>query len=407
MFGLLLTGGLGYLLLPSDPKRAAGPVAGSVPHGGNASPSVSETPVIDITAASRRQAPTESNLTSPASLSMTGRAAILPLHPLPENTTTAPVAESSSGQSEEAGVQAAADSSGAIPADAVPSNTFKPTVVDSHSEEILTQAGSTEAAVPPPPGDPMTIESVINSFRTRNRNSKVDFQVYFTPTVSYRRLAENKAYFKTAQPGTPTNLQGLLNINNMVTHKPAFGFEVGFTTKYALNDRLKVRGGLQFNINRYDIKTFNSNFEMATIRLNNRDSLSAITSYNNVSGYKSNWLENFYFQVSAPIGVEYKLQGDNNVQFGIAGTLQPTFIIGDRAYLLSSDYKNYVEVPWLIRRWNMNTSFETFVSYSTGHLRWQVGPQVRYQLLSSFVEKYPVKENLFDFGLKVGISVNK
>jgi len=142
MFGLLLTGGLGYLLLPSDPKRAAGPVAGSVPHGGNASPSVSETPVIDITAASRRQAPTESNLTSPASLSMTGRAAILPLHPLPENTTTAPVAESSSGQSEEAGVQAAADSSGAIPADAVPSNTFKPTVVDSHSEEILTQAGS-------------------------------------------------------------------------------------------------------------------------------------------------------------------------------------------------------------------------------------------------------------------------
>jgi hypothetical protein len=28
-------------------------------------------------------------------------------------------------------------------------------------------------------------------------------------------------------------------------------------------------------------------------------------------------------------------------------------------------------------------------------------------LLSSFVSKYPVKENLFDFGLRVGISLNK
>jgi hypothetical protein len=81
-------------------------------------------------------------------------------------------------------------------------------------------------------------------------------------------------------------------------------------------------------------------------------------------------------------------------------------MLGDRAYLLSTDYKNYSEVPWLIRRWNVNTNLETFVKYSTGQLNWQVGPQVRYQLLSSFIKEYPVKENLFDFGLKVGIQLN-
>jgi hypothetical protein len=40
-------------------------------------------------------------------------------------------------------------------------------------------------------------------------------------------------------------------------------------------------------------------------------------------------------------------------------------------------------------------------------MKWQVGPQVRYQLLSSFVSKYPVKENLFDFGMRVGVTLSK
>jgi hypothetical protein len=93
----------------------------------------------------------------------------------------------------------------------------------------------------------------------------------------------------------------------------------------------------------------------------------------------------------------------------VAGTVQPTYILKDRAFLISTDYKNYVEIPRLIRHWNINTSLETFISYTSrsAKTRWQIGPQVRYQVLSSFKKKYPVKENLFDFGLKVGISHNK
>ena len=75
--------------------------------------------------------------------------------------------------------------------------------------------------------------------------------------------------------------------------------------------------------------------------------------------------------------------------------------------MISTDYKNYVEVPQLIRRWNISTSFETFAGYSTGKINWKIGPQVRYQLLSSFQQKYPVKEHIFDFGLKVGIMLNQ
>jgi hypothetical protein len=174
---------------------------------------------------------------------------------------------------------------------------------------------------------------------------------------------------------------------------------------------IKLRTGMQFNINRYDIKAFTYRPERATITLNSGprgiDSLNTISQYRNFNGGRMDWIQNLYFQVSAPVGVEINLSGSRKTKIGVATTIQPTYVLGDRAYLLSSDYKNYSQVPWLMRRWNVNTSLETFVSYKTGTVQWQVGPQVRYQLLSSFVEKYPVKENLFDFGVKVGVSFSK
>ncbi|HEY0355105.1 MAG TPA: hypothetical protein VGC29_02805 [Flavisolibacter sp.] len=257
--------------------------------------------------------------------------------------------------------------------------------------------------------DPLTIESVFNSYS--RKKSKIGLQVYFSPTVSYRKLRENTSYIKSISPNNiPSTQQNLYDINEFVTHKPAFGFELGLAAKYPVSKNLKLRAGFQFNVNRYDIKVFNSATQVATIRFNSRnraDSLTQNTNYSNTNGYKSNWLENFYFQVSAPVGVEFKLKGDEKIEFGVASTVQPTYVLGDRAYVISTDYKNYAEVPWLIRRWNVNTSLETYVAYSTGKLKWQVGPQVRYQMLSSFVKKYPVKENLFDFGLKVGIGLKQ
>jgi hypothetical protein len=121
---------------------------------------------------------------------------------------------------------------------------------------------------------------------------------------------------------------------------------------------------------------------------------------------QADWLENLSFQFSAPIGLEFQIAGNDKVNFGIATTIQPTYVTGGKSYMITTDYKSYTEVPDLVRRWNVNTSLETFVGYSTGRLNWQVGPQLRYQLLSSFDSKYPVKENLFSYGLKIGVSVN-
>jgi len=157
-------------------------------------------------------------------------------------------------------------------------------------------------------------------------------------------------------------------------------------------------------VSKYDIKAYDHPAEMATIALTDR-SVSTVTSLRNTGGYRENWLRNFYFSASLPIGAELKLSDGTNNYFGIAGTIQPTYVLDNRAYLISTDYKNYAEVPSLTRRWNMNTSFEVFSAHTTGKVHWRVGPQVRYQVMSSFVKNYPIKEHLFDFGLKLGIQL--
>ncbi|MGZ8552788.1 MAG: hypothetical protein ACXWV8_05245 [Chitinophagaceae bacterium] len=254
----------------------------------------------------------------------------------------------------------------------------------------------------------LTIESITNAYQYKNPPKKISWQLFVTPTVSYRKLSVNNSLDNSGSFNYP--FASLTDVNNAVTHKPDLGLQIGVSGRYPIAKNLKVRGGLQFNINRYDIKAYAFNGEVATIDLNDGSGTSSIstwTHYRNFAGYKSNWLKNYYFSVSAPIGVEVKLIGNNKTNLGIAGTLQPTYILKDRAYLISTDYKNYAEVPRLVRHVNLNTSFETFVNYTSGKTKWQIGPQVRYQILSSFHNKYPVKENLFDFGVKLGVTLNE
>jgi hypothetical protein len=85
--------------------------------------------------------------------------------------------------------------------------------------------------------------------------------------------------------------------------------------------------------------------------------------------------------------------------------IQPTLLVNGKAYLISSDRRNYIEESGMLRRWNVNASFETYVSYTGKNgLIWQVGPQFRRQLFSTNVRQYAVEELLNSYGIKVGIS---
>ncbi len=259
---------------------------------------------------------------------------------------------------------------------------------------------------------PMSIESVVNSYVRFTPKRKMSLQLYFLPTISYRKLIENKTFLLNSQQisnTSPLNYVVAHDINTVVTHKPDIGLELGFNAGFPIAKNIKLTTGLQFNVSKYDIKAYPYPiYEDARIALANTNgsaSVSTIQSkYRNFEAYtKPDWLSNFYISASLPVGLEANLTNTNKTYLGIGGTLQPTYILGERAYLISADFKNYATMPSLTRKWNVSTSFEVFAGYTTGKIKWKVGPQVRYQLLSSFEKKYPVKEHIMDFGLKVGI----
>jgi len=242
------------------------------------------------------------------------------------------------------------------------------------------------------------------------KKNKFTWQIYVSPTVNYRSLSGvDYSRVRSTIQNVPIALVHFGNVNDFVDHTPAVGYEFGGSMLYKLTRNLSFKAGLQFNYSRYIIRAFNSNPELATIQLNSyygylADSITGYTNVRNFSGKSSENLQNKYYQLSAPIGLEMRIIGNGKLQFNIAGTIQPTYLLNRNSYLLTTDYVNYTKEPSLFRKWNVNGGLEAFLSYEIGGLRWQIGPQFRYQLLSTYTDKYPIKENLIEYGFKIGIS---
>jgi len=242
------------------------------------------------------------------------------------------------------------------------------------------------------------------------KQHKLNWQVYFSPTVNYRKLSGgNYADSRSTVQNVPIALIHYGNANDFVDHTPAIGYEFGGNMLYQLTRNLSVKVGLQFNYTRYMIRAYSSTPELATIALNSyygyfADSITGYTNVRNFSGKSKEYLQNRYFQISAPVGLEMRVFGNGKLQFNIGATIQPTYLLNRNSYLLTTDYTNYTKEPSLFRKWNLNGGLEAFISYRIGNLRWQIGPQFRYQLFSTYTDKYPLKENLMEYGIKIGIT---
>lgn len=261
---------------------------------------------------------------------------------------------------------------------------------------------------------PWTIESVINSYKHQRNLSKLKWSFYVTPTVTYRELNENKAFINwvMSQNNGFNNVTYDADINNIVKHKPDLGLQLGLNTGLPLSQRVRLIGGLQFNVSKYDIRAYTTPAEPAVVSLSTAagrmNTLTATSYYRNVgTTTKMDWLRNLYISASIPVGLEWTLLGNRRNYFGVAGTMQPTYIMTNKSYLLTTDYKNYAKFPSLTRKINVNAGFEMFAGFTAGNIKMRVGPQVRYQVMSSYQDRYPISEHLFDFGFKMGFTLNK
>lgn len=288
-------------------------------------------------------------------------------------------------------------------------------IVETGNDDITTEKNITDKPVMNEETERKINEAILalasqqmpdNIYKKQRRFST---QFYLTPTVSYRKLEDE---------GNVSNgymawqlAQSNYDVNDLVKHKPAAGVDFGFETRYRLSNRLSLKGGIQLNIYRYDIRAYYHSPEVATVAITNGfnrvDVVAAISNYRNSGGNLTSWLENKYVQAALPLGADYLLANNKKIQWGVSSSIQPTYLFGDGAYLISSNYKNYAKFPDLMRRWNVNLEGGTFIGYTTGGVKWQVGPNARYQLLSSYIKGYPVREHLFAVGFKVGASFQK
>ncbi len=246
----------------------------------------------------------------------------------------------------------------------------------------------------------------------RSPASKFGFQFYITPSTSYRRLSDEKVreIIQPAVASLPVNapLNQPSNVNEVVRHRPAVGMEVGFALLYNITSRLKLKTGLQLNIRQYHIETFQSRtYDPATISLINFNGIENITRfspYNNNVGYKQTELENRVYQLAVPIGIQWEVLKGRHIGLNAEATVQPTVNLNKNVYLLSTDYRHYAEGNDLVRKWNINTNVGFNFSYTSGKTSWQIGPQIRYQHLPTYSNKYPIKEYLMDYGMRIGLT---
>jgi hypothetical protein len=224
---------------------------------------------------------------------------------------------------------------------------------------------------------------------------KLGWQMYIAPSVVYWQLKNS--------------ISTDLDINKEVIQHPSFGLEIGGGIIYPLFKGVKVKTGLQLNFTRYNTAAFENSHPVATtITLKTETGQpypsARTTPYSNNDGITPTKLHNETFQISIPMGLDFKIAGTENLQWNIGATIQPTYVIGGKSYLISSDKRNYIKETSLLNRWNVNAGFETFISYKTNGYTLQFGPQFRQQLFTTNSKQYSIEEKLTNYGFKFGIS---
>lgn len=243
------------------------------------------------------------------------------------------------------------------------------------------------------------------------KQSKFEYQIYVTPSISYRKLVDDKTVNHldpVAAANGPIAARYLIDVNDVVRHKPAMGSEVGLGILYKINERLKFRTGFQFNLRKYYIDSYKSGLNIASIAIFRNNMLDTIRQFSTLSannaGYDEALINNQMFQISVPLGVEYTLVKGKKLALNVAASLQPTLTLNKNVYLISTDYKYYTDGTSFFRKWNINSSVELNLTFKVGTVNWFIGPQMRYQHLPTYNEKYPIKEYRMDYGLRFGFT---
>lgn len=252
-----------------------------------------------------------------------------------------------------------------------------------------------------------------NKKSSRKWKNRILYQVYITPSVGYRSLKKNTDYTLPDPSALIANPVQVNTMEYMLSHSSAINLEAGTNLIFSFTKKVRFKAGVQLNYTNYRINAYQLDHPtFTTLMLNDMDNgypvlAARTTSVANTPGRVSKNFNNNTYQVSLPLGADYKIAGSDKIKWYAGATVQPTYVTGGHSYLISSDLKNYVEGEDLMRKFNINGGIETFVSFKTKNgIILSAGPQFRYQFLSTYSQRYSYDEKLYNLGVKLGMTAN-
>lgn len=250
-----------------------------------------------------------------------------------------------------------------------------------------------------------TIATTTNAtLSTRKKNSKMRWEYFVEPVFS-------NAYFG----GRNLNKTGFGLLTNSVTGremstKALLGFVTGVDAMYKLGTNLSIGSGFHFGYTGVNVRADFVHPTIASVTYRNRKgevyNKNYMTYYGNKGEAGQDNLRNYNFQLAIPVGLDWEFYDGGNIKVGLISAIEPFVIIGEKNYLLSGDGKNFIEDPNQLRTFNLNGNLGTMVTFQNNRVSWRIGPTVRYQILSTYNNTYPVKEHLINYGLRLGVSKN-
>ncbi len=224
----------------------------------------------------------------------------------------------------------------------------------------------------------------INVVKVNEKRNQFSYQIYATPSMNYRY--DNN-----------TNIQNPIDSNKGNLH---LNLEAGGAIIMNVSKTIRIKAGMQLNFSQLENNaTTNNNDKSDATKMYN-----SVAMVNNKFNNTSNIFKNTTYQVSIPIGTEFEIMSHNKLKWFAGATIQPSYLFVNNDQSVFTELNNQVYQQSMMREWNVNSSIETFINYDLkNNIELNVGPQIRYQFLSTYKNAYQQNERLYQFGLKIGI----
>ena len=239
------------------------------------------------------------------------------------------------------------------------------------------------------------------------KNHKSSWSFYLSPSISSALFTGAPISQSSVSYSSPL----MINAGNVSVNRKYGGrlsISAGAVSSLPINGKLNFTSGLMLTYLGYKTTSSAIHPTFANLMLKDKTGSaylsSYITHYGNGSGFGQLQLNNYSYQFAVPIGLQYTLFENQQLNWKIGSSIAPSVVLASQSYILSANGRNYITDPDLLRRFNLLANFETFVTLKTAKIKWQIGPSFGYQTFSTFKKSYTEKEHLLDYGIKIGVS---